>query len=117
MIWFDLPFPPSANALWRSVRGRMILSAKYRAWSEAAASQASMYRKAASVTGPYTLRIQAGRPDKRKRDIDNLIKPVSDALVNAGIVEGDHLCQEVTACWLPGVAGVRVLVLPTKERT
>jgi crossover junction endodeoxyribonuclease RusA len=116
MIWLDLPFPPSANSIWRNVKGRTLLSARYRAWIEAAASMISIYRKAATVAGPYTLQIQAGRPDKRKRDIDNLIKPVSDALVNGGIVEGDHLCQEVTACWLPGVTGVRVLVLPTKER-
>ena len=52
------------------------------------------------ILGHYRLVINVKRPDKRRRDIDNLIKAVSDILEGAGLIEGDHLCQEVTARWV-----------------
>jgi len=39
------------------------------------------------------------RPDKRKRDLDNLLKAASDALVSAGILE-DHNCEWIDARWV-----------------
>ena len=39
------------------------------------------------------------RPDKRQRDLDNLFKAASDALVGAGILE-DHNCEWLEARWV-----------------
>jgi crossover junction endodeoxyribonuclease RusA len=121
MSWVSLPYPPSANRMWRHIRikgaNRTVLSAEYKAWLETATQLVAMVPKAERVAGPYTLRIDAGRPDRRRRDVDNLIKPTSDAIVNGGLVEDDSLCQHVSAGWQPGLEGLRVLVLPTKERT
>ncbi len=35
-IEFWLPFPPSTNRLWRSVRGRVVLSLDYKQWKKRA---------------------------------------------------------------------------------
>ena len=43
--------------------------------------------------------MQVVRPDKRKRDLDNLLKAASDALVSAGVLE-DHHCEWIDARWV-----------------
>ena len=45
------------------------------------------------------MRIIVERPDKRKRDLDNVIKALSDALVASGIIADDHLCRELSMAW------------------
>ncbi|MGV4796151.1 RusA family crossover junction endodeoxyribonuclease [Rhizobium sp. F40D2] len=47
---------------------------------------------------------------KRARDIDNIIKPISDALVKAGVVADDSLAQCVTARWVDDLQGNAVVV-------
>jgi len=39
MIHLSLPYPPSANRLWRYVNGRAIKSTEYRRWLERAAGE------------------------------------------------------------------------------
>jgi crossover junction endodeoxyribonuclease RusA len=52
------------------------------------------------------LAIEAVRPDKRRRDIDNLIKPVSDLLCSIGVIEDDSYCEKVSAEWITGGEGI-----------
>lgn len=94
----QLPYPPSANRLWRNVNGRTLKSLAYRQWLDLAVTMARLARLK-PVRGPYKLSMVATRPDNRRRDLDNLIKPVSDALVAAGMVEGDHLAQSLEVSW------------------
>jgi crossover junction endodeoxyribonuclease RusA len=102
-----LPYPPSANKLWRAVQGRNIKSADYRAWL-AECAMLLMVARAPKTTGPYHLRLYATRPDRRRRDIDNLLKPCSDALKASGLVADDSDAESVYAAWRPlgGVPGV-----------
>lgn len=99
---FVLPYPPSVNTAFRNKAGGGRVRTKgYNAWRREA--QAEILRqRPPKVRGCYRLTIEATRPDNRKRDIDNLIKPVSDILVLGGIIEDDSLCLEVTARWLSG---------------
>ncbi len=90
-------YPPSTNAIWRSVRGRVIKSNDYRKWLDNQTLLINLQK--GQVTGRYQLTITAQRKDNRRRDIDNLIKPLHDLLVRAGKVEDDSLCQRVTAQW------------------
>ena len=69
-------------------------------------------QKITPVLGIYKLTIEAVRPDKRRRDIDNLIKAVSDVLQATGLIEDDSLCQEVTAKWVKN--GPEMLVIVEK---
>lgn len=59
-----------------------------------------MQAKGKQVTGQYKLTVLVVRPDKRKRDLDNLFKAASDVLVEIGVIEGDHLCEWLEARWV-----------------
>jgi Holliday junction resolvase RusA-like endonuclease len=75
--------------------------------------------KPKKIPGKYRLTIEATRPDKRKRDIDNTIKAVSDALQWFNVIVDDYLCERVSAEWAKGVstseAGIRVTIEPEGE--
>lgn len=91
--------PPSTNALWRVASGgRGYKSARYATWS-ASAQLELMAQRLPAVAGPYALHVRFARPDRRARDLDNLIKPVSDLLVTMRVIESDHLAQRITAEW------------------
>jgi crossover junction endodeoxyribonuclease RusA len=52
-------------------------------------------QQTAEISGKYGLSIIADRPDKRRRDLDNLFKATSDGLVHSCVIPDDHNC-----CWL-----------------
>lgn len=108
--------PPSANAM-RShfVSDGKVRSAKskaYATWKKATAWKIAAARPG-RVDGPYRLYIAVQRNwhSKRARDIDNIIKPISDALVAAGVVSDDSLAEEVRAKWADNLGGPAVVVL------
>ena len=92
MIELRLPLPPSTNNLYISVGKKRIVSPKYRAWREEA-GEMLIAQKPRSVLGDYDLWLYVEWPDKRKRDLDNAIKAVSDLLVSHQLVEDDSRCQ------------------------
>ena len=99
-IELQIPYPPSTNKLTRNVRGRgRVKTNAYEQWLRLAGWNVK-YQKAPAIFGAYTLTISARKPDNRKRDIDNLIKPISDLLVSVGVVKDDQFCKRVTAEWL-----------------
>jgi crossover junction endodeoxyribonuclease RusA len=113
LVELTLPLPPSANAIWRSNRGHVHKSAAYKAWlTEAGWEVRSQHPD--KIEGAYRLSIEATRPDKRRRDIDNLIKPVSDLLCFVGINEDDYFCQKVSAEWITAGEGMIIRVDQTQ---
>ncbi len=96
--------PPSANGMRshfiRDGKVQSVKSKTYASWKKAAAWEIAAAR-AGRVDGPYRLSIAAQRNwrAKRARDIDNIIKPVSDALVAAGVLADDSLAESVFAAW------------------
>lgn len=45
--------------------------------------------------GVYSLMIYVRPPDKRKRDIDNLLKPLLDSLVDYGALPDDSMIYDL----------------------
>ena len=96
-----LDFPPSVNRLWRvSKAGGMYRSKQYTDWRKKALWDAAVQAKFKKITGSYKITVKAKRPDKRKRDLDNLIKALSDVLTSAGVIEDDSLCEHLVMMWV-----------------
>lgn len=115
-LYFELPYPPSLNGIWRGGKGgRHYLSPKYKAWRDEAAMLAKAQTRGKRIAGPFAVQINARRPDKRRRDIDNLIKPVLDLIASVHITDDDSECQYVEAQWIEKGVGIWVAVRPTKR--
>ena len=54
---------------------------------------------APTTKGKVDVQMRFGRPDKRRRDLANLEKAVSDFLVNVGVIEDDCLIESLFMEW------------------
>lgn len=95
-LMFNLPWPPSMNTYWRSVtiagRARVLISKDGREYARRVRASLALYglpKEAAFGDRPVELYIRAHPPDRRKRDLDNLLKPTLDALTGAGLWKDD----------------------------
>ena len=108
-----LPFPPSVNRLWRTTKtGGMYSSKNYMEWKKLAEWAVAGQVKGKKITGEYTLEIVAVKPDKRRRDLGNLEKAVSDLLQKVKVIEDDYLCQDIHLRWAE--SGPECLILIRK---
>jgi Holliday junction resolvase RusA-like endonuclease len=98
MICFPLIFPPSLNNLFPDGTGRRVPSRRYKAWQ---AEAGYMVPRAAKglVPGHFNATLTFDRPDRRKRDLDNLAKATLDLLKSTGVIVGDHLAERITLAW------------------
>lgn len=100
LIEFTIPYPPSTNRIWRQGHGRVHKSQEYKDWLALAAWEIRAQlgpRKV--ISQPFKLTVRVDRPDKRKRDLDNLLKPILDLLGHYGLIENDSLCHWIDARW------------------
>ena len=84
----DMPWPPSVNHYYTVARGRKILSKRGRDYKRTAGLEI-LAQKPAKHKGRISINIHAHPPNKRKRDLDNLLKPCLDVLVETGIISDD----------------------------
>lgn len=87
-----LPFPPSVNHYWRIFNGRAIVSAEGRKYRNKVAER---LRRAYGLSGRLRISILAVMPDKRRRDLDNLLKASLDAMQNAGVYLDDSQIDHI----------------------
>ena len=81
------PLPVSTNRLWRTGKGRVFRSKVSDSWIKAAG-----WELLAQRPGQVEVSIALGRPDSRKRDLDNAAgKAVLDLLVAHQVIEDDSL--------------------------
>lgn len=98
MTTLTLPWPPAVNNLFATFNNRRIPSRRYKAWlAEAACALGD--QQLAPVRGSFHVRILCDRPDRRKRDLDGLMKAPLDLMVKAGLIEDDSLAQSLTIAW------------------
>jgi len=101
MIRLSLPYPVSVNAMYANAAGKgRVKTERYKTWINAAGWNVRAARPV-KVAGPYTLEITLFQSDRRKRDIDNVVKPISDLLVEHQLVEDDSLCTRLVVQRIP----------------
>jgi len=105
-IEMTLPWPPSVNTYWRNFDGRMIISARGRDYRETVGDQMTLQKMVKHFKGQLKVEIEAFRPDKRRRDLDNLLKATLDGLAHAGVYEDDSQIVDLRIYWAPDIGGM-----------
>lgn len=85
---FTLPYPPSINHYYSVYRGRKILSAEGRAYKETVAKYL-LINKQQKLSGRIGMCVHVFVPDLRRRDLDNLWKPLLDSLSAGRLYDDD----------------------------
>lgn len=98
MVAYWLPFPPSVNNLFINIGRGRAPSKRYQAW-KADAQVALLKQGRQSVSGPVEFRVSITPPDKRKRDLDNLLKGPLDFCVQNGVIQDDSLIRRIEIEW------------------
>lgn len=103
MLTLTLPWPPSVNALYATVHGRRVLSKAGREYHQAVHKSVVMQVgrnpcAANSLFGlarvAYTAEVYP--PDRRRRDLSNLVKALEDALTYAKVWDDDSQVDRLT---------------------
>lgn len=71
-----LPWPPSNNRYYRHNRGRTHVSAEGQAYRDNVARIIKNAMLDIGLAMPVKIRIECHMPDRRRRDLDNLQKPL-----------------------------------------
>jgi crossover junction endodeoxyribonuclease RusA len=118
---FLLPMPPSVNALTFNIPGKGRGKTEvYKAWILEAGLRLNLQRPK-RMAGLVRLSIKAIRPNKRRRrDLGNLEKAVSDLLVSHGVIDDDSLIEEINIKWwssdnMTGISATLTSVVPGEE--
>lgn len=106
-----LPWPPTVNHYWRYGQRRVHLAPagyRYRTDTEAALLSQGIWRQ--QVRAPYCVKIAAFPPDHRRRDLDNTLKAVLDALQHSRILADDSLIDQLEIRRGEKIEGGQILV-------
>jgi Holliday junction resolvase RusA-like endonuclease len=116
MIEFAIPLPPSVNAIYRvtrRARGRRIYkSERAIAWLEEAGIS---MRGVGRIDGPVSIDIVCGEIGaRRNRDLDNVIKPIIDLIVQHRVIADDSaaVVRMISARWDGARLGALVRIIP-----
>ncbi|HFP5147949.1 TPA: RusA family crossover junction endodeoxyribonuclease [Escherichia coli] len=114
-IEFVLPYPPTENTYWRRHGNTYFISEAGKRYCRDVALVVSQQRLKLNLSGRLAIRIIVEPPDKRRRDLDNILKAPLDALTHAGLLIDDEQFDEINIVrGLPvcgGRLGVNIFVI------
>lgn len=96
MLQIELPWPPSVNHYWRHTRNGHYISLEGQTYRETVFFMCSKFRKLIPDDARLSLRIEAFPPDRRKRDLDNVLKSLLDALQKAEVYGDDGQIDHIS---------------------
>jgi len=96
MLELEIPWPPSSNRYWRNIRGRTIVSKEARLYKFNIKELIFfIYKIKTPYFGKLELEISAFPPDKRQRDLDNLLKVTLDSLQSGKLFLNDYQIDKI----------------------
>jgi crossover junction endodeoxyribonuclease RusA len=110
MLELDLPYPPSVNHYWRHVGPRVLISREGRAYRSKVGTILAL-RRVRPLVGSLAIEIDAHPPDRRRRDLDNLLKSLLDALAHGGAYEDDSQIDRLLLIRRQVLAGGKIHLL------
>ncbi|WP_288081846.1 RusA family crossover junction endodeoxyribonuclease [Pseudomonas sp.] len=104
-----LPWPPTVNTYYRHVvigrAPRTLISEAGRRYREAVKAQVAGQVENA-LQGDLEVFVEAWFPDRRRRDLDNLLKSLLDSLTHAGVWQDDSQIIDLRIRKAPLVGGM-----------
>ena len=95
MIRLELPFPPSVNRYWRHVGNRVLISKEGREYREIV-TDLMKGMKVKKHDGELIVDIRLIPADRRRRDVDNSLKALLDAMQAGGAYDDDSQIVRLT---------------------
>lgn len=98
-LTLKLPYPPSVNRYWRRLGNRTVLSRAARQYRRHVADlwfvQKYIYMQVGFDTQPVAMSLVVKPPDKRRRDLDNVLKAIFDAIEHSNIIADDSQIKKL----------------------
>ncbi len=89
MLNLTLPYPPSVNTYWGFKGSQRFLTKKAREYKTQVEAAFAASKHPGFADARISLAVMLYAPDRRVRDIDNIAKPLLDALTQAGVFNDD----------------------------
>lgn len=86
----ELPWPPSINHYWRHTKNGHYISQEGTNYRKTVQCLCLKHRGLFSAHDRLSVLIDAYAPDKRRRDLDNVLKSLLDSLQHANIYKDDN---------------------------
>jgi crossover junction endodeoxyribonuclease RusA len=95
-----LPWPPSVNTYWRhpsrgALAGRHLISEAGRLYRSEICKLVLERGIHKNLGGSLAIKVLASPPDKRRRDLDNILKCLLDSLEHSGVVQDDCCFDDI----------------------
>jgi len=109
VIELELPYPPSANHYYRHVGPRVLISREGRQYRDNIVDILKTER-VSRLPGRLEVWMSFLPPDNRRRDLDNCLKCLSDALQKGGLYEDDSQIKRLHLEMCEPIEGGRCFV-------
>lgn len=116
LFYATLPYGPTMNTYWRtwvrkgSTHAMTYVSDKGKEYQARIKTIVKEKHKGAPLMGRLAINILASPPDKRSRDMDNLLKPLLDSLMYAELIVDDSQFDAIFIRRGPVIKGGSMLV-------
>ena len=105
-----LPYPPSVNHLWKHWAHGVYMTEEGKAYKKAVLVHLKKLYRHQPCLGDVVLEIAVQYPDRRRRDLDNLLKITQDSLVYAGLLGDDKQIKDLRIYYAGLLKGGRLSV-------
>ena len=101
-----MPWPPTVNHYWRNVGGKVLISKAGREYRDAVWELSVENHWPKFGCDRVRVEIEAWMPDRRRRDLDNILKSLLDSLTHAGVWDDDSQIDDLRIFRAPRIGGM-----------